>query len=128
LQRASLQWRQDGEGLRIDRIDVLAPGRAGLRGSVAIGSDGRLSGTVLAGLPESSLTWLPDATKTVFAEQKDGLFWATVEISGTEKKPENNLTEQILAQLEKHPIALAELGVRGLSWWIGDELGTYKVD
>ena len=128
LQRASLRWAQDNKGLRIDQIDALAPDRAGLRGAVAIDSAGNLSGTVFAGLPESSLAWLPDATKTVFSEQKDGLFWAAVKISGTEKKPENNLTAQILAQLEKHPVALAELAVRGLSWWIGDELGTYKVD
>jgi hypothetical protein len=128
LQRASLRWAQDNKGLRIDQIDALAPDRAGLRGSVAIDSAGNLSGTVFAGLPESSLAWLPDATKTVFAEQKDGLFWAAVKISGTEKKPENNLTAQILAQLEKHPVALAELAVRGLSWWIGDEFGTDKVD
>jgi hypothetical protein len=26
-------------------------------------------------------------------------------------------------QLEKHPLAMAELALRGLSWWLGDALG-----
>ena len=39
------------------------------------------------------------------------------------KEPKNNLTPQLLHQLEKHPIAMAELAMRGLSWWLGDLLG-----
>lgn len=128
LTRASLRWKQDEEGLRVEQIDVLAPGLAGLRGSAHVASDGRLSGTVFAGLPESSLAWLPDATKTVFARQEDGLFWAAVTLSGTEKKPGTDLTSQLLAQLDKHPLALADLAMRGLSWWVGDALGTYSAD
>jgi hypothetical protein len=128
LSRASLTWKQDDSGLRIEQIDVVAARLAGLRGSAQVTPDGRLSGTILAGLPASSLTWLPDATKTVFAGQQDGLFWATITLSGTEQKPETDITRQIMAQLEKHPLALADLAVRGLSWWIGDALGTYRVD
>jgi hypothetical protein len=43
---------------------------------------------------------------------------------GTEHKPETDFTAQVLRQLEKHPIALAELAVRGISWWLGDILHT----
>ncbi len=128
LSRASLHWKQDESGLRIEQIDILSGTLAGLRGSAQIAPDGRLSGTVLAGLPASALTWLPDATKTVFANQEDGLFWATVTLSGTDRKPETDLTKQLMAQLDKHPLALADLAVRGLSWWIGDALGTYNTD
>jgi hypothetical protein len=128
LSSASLHWKQDDSGLRIEQIDVLAGGLAGLRGSAQVAPDGKLSGTVLAGLPASSLTWLPDATKTVFANQEDGLFWATVTLSGTEQKPETDITKQLMAQLDRHPHALADLALRGLSWWIGDALGTYNVD
>lgn len=28
--------------------------------------------------------------------------------------------------LVRHPIKLAELAIRGLSWWLGDVLGTYE--
>jgi hypothetical protein len=41
-------------------------------------------------------------------------------LTGTATKPRNNFTAQILRQLEKHPLALAELALRGLSWWLAD--------
>jgi hypothetical protein len=124
LTQAGCSWRQDHTGLHLDKINVLAPGQAGLRGSVHIAPDGALSGTILAGLPESALKWLPDATKTVFARSEDGLHWCSIKVWGTEKKPETDFTAQVLRQLEKHPIALAELAVRGISWWLGDILHT----
>jgi len=124
LSQAGCSWRQDHTGLHLDKISILAPGQAGLRGSVHILPDGALSGTILAGLPESSLKWLPDATKSVFSRSEDGLHWCSINVSGTEHKPETDFTAQVLRQLEKHPIALAELAVRGISWWLGDVLHT----
>ena len=124
LTAASCRWRQDGSGLFLDNIDVLAPGQAGLRGSLRIAPDGRMNGTILVGLPESSLHWLPDATTTVFARSEDGLHWCTMQVSGTEHKPETDFTAQVLRQLEKHPMAMAELAARGISWWLGDVLHT----
>ena len=121
---ASCRWRQDENGLFLDDIEVLAPGQAGLRGSLRIAPDGQMNGTILVGLPESSLHWLPDATTTVFARSEDGLHWCTMQVSGTEHKPETDFTAQVLRQLEKHPVAMAELAARGISWWLGDILHT----
>ena len=126
LTRASAHWQQDNQGFRLDHIDVLAPDQAGLRGAVRIAPDGTLTGTVLAGVPASSLVWLPEATTTVFARDEDGLHWCSIELSGTAEKPQTNFTAQIIRQLEKHPVALAELALRGLSWWLGDILGTAR--
>ena len=128
LSQADCSWRQDHTGLYLEKINVLAPGQAGLRGSVHVSPDGALSGTILAGLPESALEWLPEATSTVFARSEDGLHWCTIKVSGTEKKPETDFTAQVLGQLEKHPIALAELAVRGISWWLGDILHTIPAE
>jgi len=122
--QASCRWRQDHTGLYLENVNILAPGQAGLRGSLSITPDGALSGTILAGLPESALHWLPDATKTVFARSEDGLHWCSIKVWGTEKKPETDFTAQVLRQLEKHPVALAELAARGVSWWLGDILHT----
>ncbi|MFZ4484320.1 MAG: hypothetical protein ACOYOL_10120 [Chthoniobacterales bacterium] len=122
LSDATCSWRQDESGLDVENLFVLAPGRAGLRGSFHLGRDGRLSGTLLAGLPEASLGWLPDAAQTVFPRRANGLCWATITLTGTEKKPENDIARQVMRQLEKHPLALADLVLRGLSWWAGDEL------
>ena len=125
ITRARATWAQDENGLRLDNVDVLAPGQAGLRGSVHLAPDGTLSGTVLAGLPESSLTWLPDATTTVFARHEDGLFWCTIELAGTADKPRSDFTAQVLHQLEKHPVALTKLALRGLSWWLHDKFSDH---
>lgn len=122
--RAKLDWQQDAKGLRIDNLDVATGELAGLRGSVRVSNTGAVSGTVQAGLPESSLRWLPDATKTVFAEKKNGLYWCNIKIWGTEKNPENDFVAQITKQLDKHPLAWADLALRGLSWLLGDALGT----
>lgn len=126
LARASARWKQDNQGLHLDRIDILAPGQAGLRGAVRVSPDGALTGSVLAGVPATALAWLPEATTTVFARQEDGLHWCTIELSGTAEKPRSNFTAQIVRQLEKHPVAMAELALRGLSWWLGDILGTER--
>ena len=124
LSEADCRWRQDDTGLHLENIHILAPGRAGLRGSLHIAPGGTLSGTILAGLPESALRWLPDATKTVFGRNEDGLHWCSMKVSGTEHKPETDFTAQVLRQLEKHPAAMAELVARGISWWLGDILHT----
>ncbi|MBU3665782.1 MAG: hypothetical protein FGM15_07900 [Chthoniobacterales bacterium] len=122
--RAKLDWKQTRNEVLIDNIDVAAGEFAGLRGSVRVDAKGHLSGTVYAGLPASSLRWLPDATKSVFAKQENGMHWCTVKIWGTEKKPETDFTEQVAKQLDKHPLAWAALAIRGLSWWLGDAFRT----
>ncbi|MBE2179656.1 MAG: hypothetical protein IAE97_04225 [Chthoniobacterales bacterium] len=122
------QWRQDAKGLLIHNLDILAPGQAGLRGWAHVAPDGALTGSVLAGLPESSLTWLPDATTTVFAHQDEGLHWCTIRLSGTVEKPENDFTAQAMRQLRRHPVAMARLAIRGLSWWLGDMIHTGTSD
>jgi hypothetical protein len=122
--RAKLDWQQTRTDLRIEKLDVATGELAGLRGSVRVDGKGNLSGTVYAGLPASSLRWLPDATKSVFAKEENGMHWCTIKIWGTEKKPETDFTEQVTKQLDKHPLAWAALALRGLSWFLGDALGT----
>lgn len=124
LTAARCRWHQDATGLYLEDIDVLVPGRAGLRGALHVAPDGALSGTIVAGLPASALRWLPDATTTVFARSGDGLHWCSIKVRGTEHKPETDFTAQILRQLEKHPAAMAEMAARGVSWWLGDMLHT----
>lgn len=124
LREASLTWARSDNQTELKEINVLAPNEAGVRGSIRIGYGGALSGTVLAGLRPDALKWLPDAETTVFSHREDGLIWARVNISGTMEKPEQDLVTQITEQIRKHPLALAALAARGLSWWLGDLLGT----
>jgi hypothetical protein len=121
-----IAWKSTPGGIVIEKASVLAPGKCGLSGDVLIRHDGTLQGKVKVGTRAENLTWLPNATRTVFKEKSRGLHWATVKISGTAENPEHDLTSQIMKQLGKHPIKLAGLALRGLSWWLGDALGTYE--
>lgn len=126
LTQARVDWTQYQSNFSLRTIDILSPGKLGVRGNVTIARDEKLSGVVKVGLPASSLTWLPEAQTAVFTEKRDGLHWATIKLSGTLKKPQHDFTSQIMRVLERHPIALLELAMRGLSWWLGDALGTYE--
>ena len=123
---ATLQWEHGSDGTHLRNIELLSPGVAGVRGSLVVDGEGRLSGEVLAGASAQLLTWLPDATKTVFGVERDGLHWAKVNLSGTLDDPVQDLGKQVLRQLEKHPFAMARLALKGVSWWLGDLLRPKK--
>jgi len=127
--RMELDWRRSGDAIEVSRLDFFAPERAGLRGSVRVAESGAVSGTVKVGLVASALEWLPDATTTIFDESSDGLHWATVQLSGTTDHLKEDLVQRVIDQVKKHPLALAGLVAKGISWWLGDELGTApKID
>jgi hypothetical protein len=56
-----------------------------------------LSGNLLLGLSPKILGWIPGAEETVFTEQRDGLHWTTVKISGTPKQPKEDLTKRLIS-------------------------------
>jgi hypothetical protein len=51
---------------------------------------------LLLGLSPKILGWIPGAEEKVFTEQRDGLGWTTVKISGTPKKPKEDLTKRLI--------------------------------
>ncbi len=126
LESTRIDWEKYPAYFNTRNIDILSPGKLGVRGNVRIDHKEALSGTLKIGLPSELLTWLPEAETAVFTEKRDGLHWATVKLSGTLQKPQHDFTSQILHVLERHPVALIGLAMRGLSWWLGDLLGTYS--
>ncbi|MEZ5406112.1 MAG: hypothetical protein R3F23_08065 [Verrucomicrobiia bacterium] len=121
--RASLQWEKSTEGeMHFSKIDLFAQDKCGLKGYFTLGSNKTLSGKLKIGLPPKSLRWLPEAETAVFKEKQDGLCWATVKLSGTLKKPQEDLSSQIKKVLFRHPLALLRLAFRGISWWLGNLL------
>jgi hypothetical protein len=55
-----------------------------------------LTGDLLLGLSPKILGWIPGAEEKVFTEQRDGLGWTTVKISGTPKQPKEDLTKRLI--------------------------------
>lgn len=117
LKTVSLDYNYSGGTLRATKIDILSPGKVWLRGHVTIGHKGQLSGLVDLGMKPKDLTWLPNAEEKVFTKKSDGFVWAPVKVSGTMKKPKQNLTEQIKKQILSNPLALIEIGGRLIGVW-----------
>jgi hypothetical protein len=124
--RCSVRWTAVGDGMQISDLDLFSPGKAGVRGAVNMDQNKKLKGQIKIGLSAKNLEWLPEATTAVFKEKRDGLFWATVKISGDLENPKHDLGSQIRNVLLRHPLALAGLALRGVSWWLGDFFGIYK--
>lgn len=121
-----LEGEGDRRTLEVRRFRMFTPGKIGLEGAVRITAEGAVSGSVWLGLPARDLAWLPEAETAIFTRRQDGLVWARVRLGGTTRKLEQDLAAQVMRVLRRHPLALAGLGLRAASWWLGDALGTYQ--
>jgi hypothetical protein len=119
-------WTYDNGASSVRNIRILAPGKLGVEGGFAVARGGALTGELWIGAPREWLDWLPEAETAVFTRKKEGLFWAKVTLSGTLKEPKHDLGKQIMHVLARHPGTMIELAGRGISWWLGDVLGTYE--
>lgn len=126
FERSQMEWKMSERGLALNGIDFLVPKLMGVRGNIFLTKEKKLSGKLKVGLAETDLLWLPEAKTAVFKESHEGLHWASVTIGGTLSKPKQDLSQQIMKVLSRHPLTLLSLGFRGLSWWLGDFLGTYE--
>ena len=57
----------------------------------------RLTGDLLLGLSPKILGWIPGAEEKVFTEQRDGLRWTSVKISGSPTQPKEDLTKRLIS-------------------------------
>ena len=55
-----------------------------------------LDGNLLVGLSPRILGWIPGAEEKVFIEEKDGLHWTRVHISGSPHEPKEDLTKRLV--------------------------------
>jgi hypothetical protein len=67
-----------------------------VEGAGIIASD-RLEGHLLIGLSPKILGWIPGAAEKVFVEERDGLRWAQVNVSGTPDEPKEDLTKRLIS-------------------------------
>jgi len=47
------------------------------------------------------LKWLPGVQQKVFTEQRDGLYWAPVQLTGTSQNPKEDLSKRISSALQE---------------------------
>jgi hypothetical protein len=67
-----------------------------VEGTGSIGPE-HIDANLLLGLSPKILGWIPGAEERVFTDQKDGLRWASVRISGTPQQPKEDLTKRLVS-------------------------------
>jgi hypothetical protein len=123
LTRAVFSWNWDNGGFVFSGIDLRGGDDIGVQGRVAANQAGEISGVLWVGIRPAYLKSLMGLGNGVFTRDAAGLKWARVTISGTVKKPRQDLSSQLLAQLGRHPLALFGLSGKLVSWYVGNLFG-----
>jgi hypothetical protein len=82
--------------LELSDIHATSGDQIRVEGSGAITPD-RLEAELVVGLSPKILGWIPGAEEKVFIDQRDGLRWAKVTISGSPARPKEDLTQRLIA-------------------------------
>jgi hypothetical protein len=100
------------DDVRIDSIDTqiryrerelqLSDIRASYQDQIRVEGTGsitpdQLAGDLLLGLSPKILGWIPGAEEKVFTQQRAGLRWTNVKISGTPTQPKEDLTKRLIS-------------------------------
>ena len=126
LTRASFSWSWSTNGLSVKNINLRGRDLIGVKGNFAVNAGKELSGTLWIGTKPEYLDSFSGLGNAVFSKKDEGLLWASVDLAGTIKKPQQNLTKQITSQLGDHPLAIFGLAAKMVSWTIGDWFGEAK--
>jgi hypothetical protein len=62
---------------------------------------GQINATFSVGLSAAILKWLPGVQPKVFTEERDGLYWAPVHLTGTPQNPKEDLSKRISSALQE---------------------------
>jgi hypothetical protein len=126
LTRASFSWVWSGKKITVTGLDLRAGDRLGVTGDFVVAPGGALAGTLRVGTRADYVARLAGLGEAVFDRSGDGLKWATVRLSGTVKKPKQDLASQLMAEVPRHPTAVFALGFKGVSWYVGNWFGAEK--
>ena len=121
LSRFSLDFEWKYPRAQIKQIDIEADGVFCLQGAVVI-DNRRLGGAVQFGATRKYLEWLPKAEQ-VFARERDGYLWTTVNLAGTVEDPKEDLSPRVAELLKKSPGAAVGIFIRRVDEWFGRTLG-----
>jgi hypothetical protein len=62
---------------------------------------GQINASLSVGLSNTVLNWLPGVQQKVFTEQRDGLYWAPMQVTGTAENPKEDLSKRISSALQE---------------------------
>jgi len=112
--QADLAWKEGA--LSAQNIEMESAGVFKLEGSITIQKDQTLSGNLELGLTDPYLHWLPTAHQ-VFSRDEGPYHFATVHLTGTAKKPQQDLSARIAKEVEKSPLLALKLFFNQAGEW-----------
>lgn len=83
----------------LTHLDAVCRTTARVMGTVEV-TGTQLQGVLQVGLKPELLDWVPGSLEAVFTEQRDGLNWTVVHLSGTVQEPKEDLSRRILSAVE----------------------------
>ncbi len=123
LDRAACSYNWADGALAVTGVDLRGDDAIAMQGNLLMDRGGKLSGTLWVGVKPEYLKSLAGLGDAVFTRHDAGLRWAKVTISGTAKAPKQDLSQQLMAQLGNHPLAVFGLGGKMISWYVGNLFG-----
>jgi hypothetical protein len=123
LTRAHFFWSWDRGNLLVTGIDLRGRDELGVQGELRMKADKKLTGLLWIGTKPVYLQPLADAADAVFTRRAEGLIWARVTVSGTTRKPQQDLSAQVLTQIKRRPFVALGLGLKLVSWYAGNLFG-----
>jgi hypothetical protein len=113
--RADVRW--DMGAITLDQIDVESEGVFHLTGTITITADKSLSGQIELGLTDPYLKWLPTARTAIFTRDDGPYHFATVQLSGTAQKPQQDLSDRVSKEVSKSPLIALKLFFNSATNW-----------
>jgi hypothetical protein len=89
-----------GEHMEFSNLVAKYQDQARIEGTGTIDS-GQINATLSIGLSATILKWLPGVQQKVFTEQRDGLYWAPMQLTGTPQNPKEDLSKRIASALQE---------------------------
>jgi hypothetical protein len=89
-----------GQHIEFSHLVAKYQDQAKIEGNGTIDS-GQINATFSVGLSTGILKYLPGVQQKVFTEQRDGLYWAPVQLTGTPQNPKEDLSKRISSALQE---------------------------
>jgi hypothetical protein len=107
LTRASADFRQESETLQVRRFIAESAGLIRIEGDFDVLGE-NIDGNFQIGVTPSTLQWLPGSQEKVFVVSRDGYLWAPMRLTGSVKKPKEDLSARLGAAAKSALFEAAE--------------------
>lgn len=97
LHEARSDWEWSDGRFVFTNLRLTSEGLVRIQGTLAISKEGDLDGTFRLGLAPGTLSRIPGAETDVFQPGEHGLLWASLRVTGTLDKPNEDLTNRLIA-------------------------------